>query len=271
MQYIKDYDQFIKNSPWYYRLSRYFFREQLFGKDIPQTPTFENEIKYLAEKQGTLSLFSQKKSRFVRWLVGLNLLIEKAATLKNLAVENQLHNRQKIGLRRELSTLRDNKLVTTGSADFIKPIEAHLTQQQDFINTIPKVSYQLMPSIFERFGRNKEIIAAARVSGGKPMTYANLIAEKKAAKDAIELARPIMIAKRRAAQNYHFYILAEGHPNFFISTHNSGNEDAGKQESDIIDGARCVVDQVNEKLKELSTTVPYVEIGEDSKPYVKIL
>lgn len=258
MQYICQYNNFIKKAPWYYQISRYFFKEQLFGNQSPSTSAPKDPIKYLYEKKDHLTIFAKNKSHFICWLVGLDAMIGKISGLIDKAisaVHQQLQQEEKSIRSLELKQLNKLQAVTnfSNSEEFKGSMDKYLTQKQNFMDTIPKPSYQLMPHLFERFGRDNEIVSAPCVSGGKPMTYANLTAEKKATVYAQERARTMMISKR---ERYPFY--------------NAGDYDPGKRESDIIDGEAVVIRRMDEQLEILRTQGPSVEIG-NLEPYVSYM
>ena len=109
-----------------------------------------------------------------------------------------------------------------------------------------------MPIVFSRW-KNNTLAAIPYVSGGKPMTYKNLVAEKEATERTIELERATMI-QNRSQINHRF--------SFFY---------AGQSQSDRIDGAYGVLSHVEKELKELRDNAPSVKINtEDSRPYVSI-
>jgi hypothetical protein len=255
-QYINDYEQFLKSSPWYYRLTRFFFKEQLFGKDGEKTFDFtlKEEARYFSGQKSILSLFSQTKNRFICWLVGLNLLLKKTETLQDFSQTEQLYVQQKKELNEELSKLRNERLVSSSSINS-NLVETNLVQRATSIGALPNISYQPMPFIFERFGRNNEIIAAARIKAGQPMTYSNLVAEKKAALAAIEQARLSMLARSDASRSTHAWVFFP--PPRFDAAYDPlpHNENAGKLDSDIIDGAVAVIGYIDKELTSLSERV----------------
>ena len=66
-KYLADYHAFIKNTPWYYRMTRSFFNEQLFDLSIYQESKIGtcNAIFNMTER---LIAFSNKQNPIARWL-----------------------------------------------------------------------------------------------------------------------------------------------------------------------------------------------------------
>ena len=237
-------------------MTRSFFNEQLFDPTSIYQESKIGSCNVIFNMTERLIAFSNKQPPFVRWLLGLNSLISKGQALQNAAVndrDTRILTEQRDGIRSELESIDVAQLTTSIKERFSSTFDNYLTKKIDFITKIPKPNIpKVMPLVFERW-RNNELAAIPYVSGGKPMTYKNLITEKQATEREIGRARSTMVWKR--SQTNHSV-------SFF---------DAGQAESDRIDGAYGVLSHVEKELKELRDNAPSVKINtEDSRPYVSI-
>lgn len=239
--YIQQYNELIHKAPWYYRLIRRFYNEIFIP--INEPVAMFNEKKslidlsvILSDKMEELNSFSQQSNFFVRWLLGLNSFMQKTKDLlsKVLELEEKIIDNHQKNIKTELEAI-------PAAPTNVQELECSINQKLTFFSTIPKLEpAALMPQVISRWGAG--YAAIPRVSGNKPMNYANLSAEQKETSKEQERQRGTMIQQRE--MGFH-----------------------GMREDRAVDCASGVLGFLSVELKKLATKVGGVEIKEDNTPY----
>lgn len=293
-KYYRQYKQLFDNAPWYFRVLRFIFRVKTPLELRTRVILLYHEGKdaFIHDVATTLiaelKAFVHSFNPFNRVILGLNGLLNQCQKLfqailseeqqvLDALVKQRLEEAQRVSRRHK-------------AADSTAELKHHLTEKLAFMKTIPAIlPPPPMPEVFERYGKEGDITAITRVSTGKSMTYAHLMAEKKAALTAMESARECMSRKNslhkqrqseafhRLAQSFHYENSGYSHHGFWehkmISTASYQDAPDTSRESNEIDGCYGTIAYINRELVRLAqTTVPHVEISkETNKPKLSML
>lgn len=205
----------INNSPWYYRLTRKVLG---FDKILNQHNNLLNNPK--APKEGyhalnemlklTKEIHDQaaKHNRFSRWLLGFNHLIKgyesiavEASEAFDATIVDKLSPSQHI--------VSSNKVIQANFANITK----HLEEKQEFLKTIKKPEPETIPHSIGNMGStyfNAPIKMS--VSGGQPLTYQNLIKQKKETKRIMKHGRFLLNSQKNSPEwNKGSFYIDSGH------------------------------------------------------------
>lgn len=311
----------IHTRPWYYRAMGYVFGINknleavlvFFNQSLDQKASIYQTLDTIVT---SIKKYSASLNDFWCFVLGLESLIEQISVLvekasaqridwaiaqeildrhdflnqrPNLLVEHypciqeEKKSNASLSLEEEDSAIFSSCKAESSVKTIIFPkLEEHLSHKKDYLDNIPKEEFKKLPYLFERFGRHNQIEARPLVSQGLPMTYANLMHEKKATENYIKKTRDIMINKRNRAQEAWIasFILEQAiqrsadEVSYFPSRHfayRDAAKDPAELESDLLDGAYLALKHVETALQRFQFLTPKIEIdSERESPRIKL-
>lgn len=273
--YTLKFSNLVKSSNPFYRFMRYCYgvdrilkkHEELIAKRSDTHHEGVSRTLFYAKKD--LEAFSKKYNWLSRKLLGFTSLVKGYEQLHQQAKEQRC---DLISKNIDNHPLNIKFEINKGSFDSIRE---HLKNQRSFIKKINAEVRQpnKMPHTIEIYGKNNQIHAYARVSGGKSMTYANLKMERDA---NIEKMRECLVEFEKLEKNRFYTYTTWNHDingmayPIYHSIPNPYYESNRQQVSNQYDGCDTTKSYVEDWMKELSMFAPRVEIDDKTnKPSVE--